>query len=63
MARKTIDCRQLPSEKGCTATITGEEEEVLRLAALHAVDVHGHHDTPQLRSQLRAAMQDARAGT
>ena len=61
MARKMVDCRQFPSEKKCTVTIAGEEEEVLRLAALHAVDVHGHKDTPEFRAQLRGAMKDERA--
>ncbi len=62
MARKTMDCREFPSEKGCTVTITGEEEEVLRLAALHAVDAHGHEDTPDFRQQLRGALREARPG-
>ncbi len=63
MARKMLDCRRFPSEKACTVTIAGEEDEVLRLAAFHAVDVHGHKDTPEFRQQLRGAMQDARPGT
>ncbi len=61
MARKMVDCRQFPSEKKCTVTISGEEDEVLRLATLHACDVHGHKDTPEFREQLRAAMKDERA--
>ena len=32
MARKMIDCRQVPSEIGCTLTIVGGEEEVLDAA-------------------------------
>ena len=60
MARKMVDCREFPSEKNCTVTITGEEEEVIRLAALHAADVHGHEDTPEFRAQLRGAMKDPR---
>ena len=58
MARKTIDCRELPSEKGCTLTISGEEEEVLRAGMMHAVDAHGHRDTPEFREQLRGALHD-----
>ncbi|WP_211176679.1 DUF1059 domain-containing protein [Pseudonocardia acidicola] len=52
----TIDCRTMPSETGCTLTISGEEEEVLRAAAAHAVDVHGHTDGEELRSGLRQAL-------
>jgi predicted small metal-binding protein len=56
MARKVIDCRDMPSDSGCTLTIAGEEEEVVRAAAMHAADVHGHEDTPELREQLRSAL-------
>ena len=55
MARKMIDCRQVPSEIGCTLTIAGEE--VLDAAAAHAVAKHGHQDTPELREMLRGALQ------
>lgn len=58
MARKVADCRQFPSESGCTLTIAGEEEEVVRAAAMHAVDVHGHEDTPELREQIRKMLED-----
>ena len=36
MARKIMDCREVPSERGCTLTIAGEEEDVLRAAVMHA---------------------------
>jgi predicted small metal-binding protein len=58
MARKVIDCREFPSEVGCTLTISGEEEEVVRAAAMHAADVHGHTDSPELRAQLRGLLKD-----
>ena len=58
MARKTIDCRMLPSEKNCTVSISGEEDELLELAAAHAVSTHGHTDDDSLRDGLRAAMRD-----
>lgn len=61
MARKIVDCRQVPNGQGCTLTITGEEEEVLRAAVMHAVDVHGHRDTPELRNELRRALHEERA--
>ncbi len=56
--RKVADCRQFPSEKQCTLTITGTEEEVLTVAVWHAVQSHGHKDTPQLRNQIRAMLKD-----
>ncbi len=61
MARKIADCREFPSESKCTLTIAGEEGEVVQAAALHAADVHGHKDTPELREQLRKMLKDDRA--
>jgi predicted small metal-binding protein len=58
MARKVADCRDMPNEKGCTLTISGEEEEVVRAAAEHAVSVHDHEDTPELRDMVRASLKD-----
>ena len=58
MARKVADCREFPSESGCSLTIIGEEEEVVRAAAMHAVDVHGHEDTPELHEQIRGMLKD-----
>jgi hypothetical protein len=52
----TMDCRTVPSETNCTVVITGEEDEVLQLAAAHAVATHGHTDGPELREQLRGAL-------
>ena len=57
--RKVIDCRLYPSEKGCTVSIEGSEEEVLEAAMLHAITAHGHTDGPELREQLRTLMKDA----
>lgn len=58
MARKVADCRQMPSESGCTLTIAGEEDEVLRAATMHAVDAHGHENTPELREKIRGMLVD-----
>ena len=58
MARKVADCREFPSESNCSLTISGEEEEVVRAAAMHAADVHGHEDTPELRDQIRGMLKD-----
>jgi predicted small metal-binding protein len=62
MPRKIADCREFPSESKCTLTIAGEEDEVVRAAALHASDVHGHKDSPELRQQIRGMLKDDRAG-
>jgi hypothetical protein len=56
MARRTMDCRTMPSESNCTVQISGEEDEVLELAAAHAVGAHGHTDGPELRDALRAGL-------
>ena len=56
--RKVIDCRLYPSEKNCSLAITGTEEEVLLVATRHAVQEHGHKDTPELRQQLKALLKD-----
>jgi hypothetical protein len=57
MDRKVADCRRFESESNCSLTIIGEEEEVVASAAQHAAAVHGHQDTPELRSQLRAMLE------
>jgi predicted small metal-binding protein len=59
MGRKFIDCRAFPSEMNCSITIIADTEaELLDAAVQHAVAVHGHQDTPELRSKLRGAIQD-----
>jgi Protein of unknown function (DUF1059) len=57
MARVMADCRRFPSESNCSLTIIGEEEEVVRTGAEHAVSVHGHEDTPELRDQIREMLE------
>ncbi len=56
MTRMIADCREMPSESGCTLTIAGEEDEVIRAAAMHAADVHGHTDGPELREQVKGIL-------
>ena len=57
MSRKYIDCREVPSESGCTVAISADsEDELVDAAAQHAVQVHGHQDSPELRNQLRGAI-------
>ncbi|MFI6287092.1 DUF1059 domain-containing protein [Streptomyces sp. NPDC051018] len=58
MTRKVADCRRFPSETDCTLTISGEEEEVVKAATEHAVSVHSHTDSPELREQIRGLLED-----
>ena len=56
--RKSIDCRDYPSEKNCSVKISGTEEEVLDTAVQHAVSVHGHKNSPELRDQIKSMLKD-----
>jgi hypothetical protein len=56
--RKSIDCRDYPSESGCTLRIEGTEEEVLNAAVAHAVSHHGHADGPEFREEIRRLLKD-----
>ena len=59
MARKYIDCREYPSEMNCTVFMSADSEaELLEAAVQHAVAVHGHTDTPELRETLRTIFRD-----
>ncbi len=55
MARKYIDCRQVPgSTQGCTLALSADtEEELLAAAVQHGMTVHGYQDTPEFREQIR----------
>jgi predicted small metal-binding protein len=53
MARMFVDCRDYPSEMNCTVAISADtRNELLEAAVQHAVVVHGHHDSPELRQEL-----------
>lgn len=59
MARKFIDCREYPSETKCTIAISADnDDELVEAAAQHAVSVHQHADTPELRSMMRSAVRE-----
>ena len=59
MARKYIDCREYPSEMNCTVSLAADsDEELLEAAVQHAVAVHGHTDTPELRKQIQALFKE-----
>jgi len=57
--RKSIDCRDYPSDKNCSLKISGTEDEVLDAAVQHAVSAHGHQKTPELRDQIKSMLKDA----
>jgi len=56
--RKVADCRRFPSEKNCSLTISGTEEEVMEVALWHAITAHDHRDTPEFRRQLQEFLED-----
>jgi predicted small metal-binding protein len=59
MGRKFIDCRQFPSEMNCTVAISADSEaELIEAAVQHAVAVHQHQDTPELREQIKGMLKD-----
>lgn len=59
MQRKYIDCREYPSEMNCSLFMSADsDEELLEAAVQHAVAVHGHKDTPELRENLRSLFKD-----
>jgi predicted small metal-binding protein len=59
MARKFIDCREMPSESNCTVTIMADTvDELVAAAAQHAVAVHKHQDTPELRKGLKGLVRE-----
>lgn len=53
MTRKYIDCREFPSDMNCTVALSADsDQELLDAAVQHAVAVHHHEDTPELRQQI-----------
>jgi predicted small metal-binding protein len=59
MTRKYIDCRNFPSEMNCSVAISADnEKELLDAAVQHAVAVHGHKDTPELREQVKLSIKE-----
>jgi predicted small metal-binding protein len=59
MTRKYIDCREFPSETNCTVALSADSEnELLDAAVQHAVTVHKHTGSPELRAQLKTLFHD-----
>ncbi len=59
MARMMADCRRFPSESNCSLVIIGEEDEVARAAAEHAISVHRHPDTAETRDAVHNFLEPA----
>ncbi len=54
MTRKYVDCREVPSDTNCSVAISADsDQEVVDAAVQHAVAVHKHQDTPELREAIR----------
>ncbi|HXX39166.1 MAG TPA: DUF1059 domain-containing protein [bacterium] len=50
-----INCGKFPSEKNCQLVImapASQREDLVEAASAHAIKVHGHVDSPQLRQEL-----------
>ncbi len=59
MGRKYIDCREFPSEMKCSVAISADNEtELMEAAVQHAVAVHGHKDSPELRQQVKQSLRE-----
>ena len=49
------NCGDLPSQRGCKLVIMSpmdQREDLLNASVRHAIDVHSHEDTPQLRTDI-----------
>ena len=49
------NCGDLPSEMGCKLVLMSpvdQREDLVTESVQHAIDVHGHENTPELRTQL-----------
>ncbi len=57
MGRMMSDCRRFESESNCSLTIIGEPDHVVDAAVQHAVTVHGHEDTPEMRAMIREGLE------
>ena len=55
-----VDCSKQPNEKNCKIKMMAPEaqvEDVVDLAVDHAVKVHGHQNSPDLRQKIKAAVE------
>ena len=50
-----VNCGKFPSEKNCQLVImapASQRGDLVEAASAHAIKVHGHADSPQLRQEL-----------
>jgi predicted small metal-binding protein len=53
MSRYYVDCREQPSVSKCSIAISADsKDELVDAAVQHAISVHGHEDSPELRAEL-----------
>jgi len=53
------NCGDLPSERGCKLVMMSpidQREDLLSASVHHAIDVHGHEDTEQLRTDIEGLL-------
>jgi predicted small metal-binding protein len=59
MSRYYVDCRESPSVSQCTIAISADSKvELLEAAVQHAVSVHDHNDTTELREEILEGIQE-----
>lgn len=57
MERLYIDCREFPSDSGCTVAICADTtDELVDAAVQHAIAVHSATDTPEFRVEIRSCI-------
>jgi len=57
--RKYVDCREYPSDTKCSIALSADnDDELVEAAVQHAMAVHKHKDSPELRSMLRGAIKE-----
>ena len=59
MGRKYIDCREFPSDSNCTVALCADSDsELLEAAVQHAVAIHKHTDSAELRQQIKSLFKE-----
>lgn len=59
LPRVVADCRTNPMAN-CTVSISGTEEEVIKLALRHAIVDHGFKESEQLKNQVKSMLKEER---
>ncbi len=59
--RMMTDCREFPSESGCSLVIAGDKDEVLAAATQHAVTVHQHQMSDELKKEIERTLRPTSA--